>query len=88
MFSTISGNNNTVTSTQTGTAQHYLNVSLTGNGHSVISDQSGNTSNNASINLTNSGGAASVDLQQTGGKSFNFIQGCANASGCSTVIRQ
>lgn len=88
MFSTISGNNNTVTSTQTGTAQHYLNVSLTGNGHSVVSDQSGNTSNNASINLTNSGGAASVDLQQTGGKSFNFIQGCANASGCSTVIRQ
>ena len=88
LFSTISGNSNTVNSTQTGNAQHYLNVTLTGNGNSVTADQSGNTSNSATINLTNNGGAAAVDLQQTGGKSFNLIQSCSNPSGCSTVVRQ
>ena len=88
MFNTITGNNNTVNATQSGTSQHYLNTTLTGNGNSVLSDQSGNTANNASINLTNSGGAASVDLQQSGGKSFNLIQSCANPAGCSTVVRQ
>lgn len=88
MFNSITGNNNTVNATQSGPAQHYLSTTLTGNGHSVISDQYGSTSNNATISLTNSGGAASVDLQQSGGKSFNLIQSCANPAGCSTVVRQ
>jgi hypothetical protein len=88
LFSNINGNNNTVSSNQTGTAQHYLNVSLTGNNNSVLSDQSGNTSNSATINLTNNGGPASVDLQQSGGKTFNLIQSCVNPAGCSTVVRQ
>jgi len=88
MFTTVTGSNNSVTAVQEGTGGHYLENALTGNRHTVLVNQSGNTANNASINLTNSGGAASVDLQQSGGKSFSIIQGCANPAGCSTVVRQ
>jgi hypothetical protein len=88
MFNTINGNNNTVTATQTGTAQHYLETKLTGNGNSVLSDQSGNISNKANIDLTNGGGPATLDLQQTGGKFFTIIQTCTNPAGCNTTVRQ
>jgi hypothetical protein len=88
MFNTINGSNNTVTATQTGTAQHYLETKLTGNGNSVLSDQSGSLSNKANIDLTNGGGPATLDLQQTGGKSFTIIQTCTNPAGCNTTVRQ
>ena len=88
MFSTVSGNSNSLTAVQEGTGNHYLENMLTGNGHTVLVNQSGTTANNASINVTNKGGTSNVDLQQTGGKSFNLIQSCANPSGCTTVIRQ
>ena len=88
MFNTVTGNNNTVNATQTGNAQHYLSTTLLGDGNSVTSSQTGNTSNSATLNLINNGGPASVDLLQTGGKTFNLIQSCANPAGCSTVVRQ
>ena len=88
MFTTVTGNSNTVTAVQEGTGGHYLENKLIGNGHSVLVNQSGNAKNNASIDLTNNGGAASVDVQQSGGKSFSIIQGCTNPAGCTTVIRQ
>jgi hypothetical protein len=88
MFNTITGNTNTITAVQEGAGNHYLENKLTGNGNSVLANQSGSTANKANIDLTNAGGAASVDLQQTGGKSFTIIQSCANPAGCSTVIRQ
>lgn len=89
LFSTISGNNNTVTSTQSGGGQHELTIKLTGNGHTVLVDQGGAAgANKANIDLTNSGGPASVDLQQSGGKTFGIIQSCTNPAGCTTVIRQ
>jgi hypothetical protein len=88
MFNTITGNSNTITAVQEGAGNHYLENKLTGNGNSVLANQSGATSNKANIDLTNAGGAASVDLQQSGGKSFTIIQSCTNPAGCSTVIRQ
>jgi len=88
MFTTVTGSNNSVTAVQEGSGNHYLENVLTGNGHTVTVNQSGSTANNASLNLTNSGGAASVDLQQSGGKSFNLIQSCTNPAGCTTVVRQ
>ena len=88
MFNTITGNSNTITAVQEGAGNHYLENKLTGNGNSVLANQSGSTGNKANIDLTNAGGAASVDLQQSGGKSFTIIQSCINPAGCSTVIRQ
>jgi hypothetical protein len=88
MFNTITGNTNTITAVQEGAGNHYLENKLTGNGNSVLANQSGSTANKANIDLTNAGGAASVDLQQSGGKSFTIIQSCTNPAGCSTVIRQ
>jgi hypothetical protein len=88
MFNTITGSNNSVSAVQEGGGNHYLENKLTGNGNSVLANQSGATANKANIDLTNAGGAASVDLQQSGGKSFTIIQSCTNPAGCSTVIRQ
>ena len=88
MFNTITGSNNSISTVQEGAGNHYLENKLTGNGNSVLANQSGATSNKANIDLTNAGGPASVDLQQSGGKSFTIIQSCTNPAGCSTVIRQ
>lgn len=89
LFANISGNNNSVTTTQSGGGQHELTVKLMGNGHTVLVDQSGAAgANKALIDLTNSGGPASVDLQQSGGKTFGIIQSCMNPAGCTTVVRQ
>jgi hypothetical protein len=88
MFNTVTGSNNSISAVQEGAGNHYLENKLTGNGNSVLANQSGSTANNANIDLTNAGGAASVDLQQSGGKSFTIIQSCTNPAGCSTVIRQ
>lgn len=88
LFNTITGDINTVNTTQTGNAGHYAETKLTGNWNNVKVDQSGNTANKANIDVTNSGGAATVDLQQTGGKNFTIIQNCLNPAGCGTVIRQ
>jgi hypothetical protein len=88
MFTTVTGNSNSVNAVQEGTGNHYLENKLTGNGHSILVNQSGGAANNAKIDLTNGGGAANIDLQQSGGKSFSIIQSCTNPAGCSTVIRQ
>jgi hypothetical protein len=88
LFSTVSGNSNTLVTSQTGTGQHYLDVKMTGNGHNVNVNQFGSTANNARIDVTNAGGAATVDLDQGGGKNFTLIQSCANPAGCSTVVNQ
>lgn len=88
LFSNSTGDINTINSTQSGNAGHTLDVKLTGHWNTVLSSQTGDTANNASIDLTNAGGPSSVDLQQTGGKSFSIIQSCVNPAGCSTVVRQ
>ena len=88
LFSTVSGNNNSLVTSQTGTGQHYLDVRMTGNGHNVNVNQFGSAANNARIDVTNAGGAATVDLEQSGGKSFTLIQSCAISSGCNTTVRQ
>jgi hypothetical protein len=88
MFTTVNGNNNSVDATQKGTGQHYLETKLTGNNNSALIVQEGSTANKASIDLTNAGGAASIDLLQTGGKSFSIQQSCTTSGGCGTTVRQ
>jgi hypothetical protein len=88
LFSKISGDINTVTTTQSGAGAHVADVTLTGNYNNAIIGQSGDIANKANINLTNAGGPATVDLQQSGGKSVTIIQSCANPAGCNTTIRQ
>lgn len=88
LFSTVNGDNNTLTTTQSGAGQHYLDVRMTGNGHNVKVNQYGANANNAQIDVTNAGGAATVDLEQGGGKSFTLIQSCAILSGCNTTVKQ
>ena len=88
MFSTAIGDDNTINATQKGSAQHQLTATLTGNNNSASVVQEGSTQNKANIDLTNAGGAASLDLQQTGGKIFSIIQSCTNPAGCSTTVRQ
>jgi hypothetical protein len=88
LFSKITGDINTVNTSQTGQGGHVADITLTGNWNSVNATQSGNTANKANIDLTNAGGPASLDIQQSGGKSFTIIQGCANPAGCTTVVRQ
>lgn len=89
MFTTVTGDNNTVNATQSGTGQHYLETVLMGNGNSVTATQTGNTANRASISITNAGGPGSVDLQQTGGANYNITTTCVTAGGCGTVtVRQ
>jgi hypothetical protein len=61
---------------------------MTGNGHNVLVNQYGANANNAQIDVTNAGGAATVDLEQSGGKSFTLIQSCTNPAGCNTVVKQ
>lgn len=86
MFNTITGDNNTVTATQSGTGQHYLETVLMGNGNSVTALQTGNTQNRASVSITNAGGPGSVDLQQTGGQVYNISTSCVTAGGCAPVV--
>ena len=88
LFNTSAGDINTINVSQSGNAGHYAETKLTGNFNNVKVDQSGNTPNKAYVDITNSGGAATVDLQQTGGKNLTIIQNCVNVSGCGTVIRQ
>lgn len=88
LFSTVNGDNNTLTTTQSGAGQHYLDVRMTGNGHNVLVNQFGANANNARIDVTNAGGSATVDVEQSGGKSFTLIQSCAILAGCNTTIRQ
>lgn len=88
LFSTNAGDVNTINVSQSGNAGHYAETKLTGNFNNVKVDQSGNTTNKANVDVTNAGGAATVDLQQTGGKNFTIIQSCVNPAGCSTTVRQ
>lgn len=88
LFNTSTGDINTINVTQSGNAGHYAETKLTGNFNNVKLEQTGNVANKANIEVTNNGGAASVDVQQSGGKSFTIIQGCSNPAGCTTVVRQ
>lgn len=88
LFNSSVGDINTINVSQSGNAGHYAETKLTGNWNNVRVDQSGNTTNKANIDLTNAGGAATLDLQQSGGKNLTIIQSCVNPAGCGTTIRQ
>jgi len=89
VFSTVTGNNNTLSASQTGLGNHYLDVTLNGNGNNATVNQYGNMTNNATITLNNAGGPASVNLTQTGGQTYNIMTTCVTAGGCAPItVRQ
>jgi hypothetical protein len=87
MFTSITGNTNTLEAIQKGTGQHYLDVKLN-NGADATIVQEGITANKATVDLTNAGGRPSLDLIQGGGKNFSIQQSCTNPAGCTTIVRQ
>ncbi len=84
-FASVNGNNNTLSTSQTGLGAHYLEVSLNGNSNTAVVSQYGNTANAATISLTNAGGPASVNLTQTGGQVYNISTVCVTAGGCAPI---
>jgi hypothetical protein len=75
---------------QSGTGNHYLDLTLTGNGHNVNITQKDAGSHKATINLTNAGGATALSLVQQGNTNqvYSITQQCANLSGCSVSVTQ
>lgn len=88
-FTSINGNNNNISASQTGVGNHYLDISLSGSGNSANVTQYGNIANAATIGITNAGGPASVNLTQTGGQVYNILTTCVTVGGCAAItVRQ
>ena len=60
---TVSGNSNTITTTQTGTADHAITATLTGNSNTVTIDQTDTTSTNV-VNLVSTTSSGTIDVDQ------------------------
>ena len=95
----VNGNNNTVTTNQKGTGNHFLQLTVTGNNHTagVIQDGAGN--HNARVILDGSQ-PWNFQLNQAGstGKNYNLphsmsdgssVSGtCSAVGGCSLIVNQ
>jgi hypothetical protein len=95
----VNGNNNTVTTNQKGTGNHFLQLNVTGNNHTagVVQDGSGN--HNARVILDGSQ-PWNFQLNQAGstGKNYNLphsmsdgssVSGtCSAVGGCSLIVNQ
>jgi hypothetical protein len=95
----VNGNNNTVTTNQKGTGNHFLQLSVTGNNHTagVIQDGAGN--HNARVILDGTQ-PWNFQLNQAGstGKNYNLphsmsdgssVNGtCSAVGGCSLIVNQ
>jgi hypothetical protein len=60
---TISGNSNTITTLQTGSADHQITASLTGSSNTVTIDQTDTTSTNV-VNLISTTTSGTIDVDQ------------------------
>jgi hypothetical protein len=98
-FVDVNGNNNTVTTNQKGTGNHFLQLNVTGDGHTanVIQDGAGN--HNARV-ILNGSQPWNFNLNQAGstGKNYNLphsmsdgstVNGtCSAVGGCSLTVNQ
>ena len=87
LFTTTSGDSNTLSASQDGLGAHYLNVNFVGNSNDAQVTQTGNTKNAATISLTNSGAPASVTLNQSGGQTYNIERTCTATCARVTVTQ-
>jgi|GEM_PF-5308559 len=88
LIASVTGDQTTLISNQSGTSPHTINVTSSGNGNSAQITQNNNGSvgsNTASITLNNYGAPASVNLTQTGGQNYSITQSCATTCGVVTV---
>jgi hypothetical protein len=85
---------------QSGTGNHYLDITLVGNDHVADITQLGSGNHNATIELVNAGGAWNFQLTQNGAVSQTYslphdmsdgstVNGiCATMSGCNLTVTQ
>ena len=85
VFTTITGNNNSLIVDQKNNGSHYAEISLSGNNKNVDVTQQGSASHMAKIGL--SGNPTDLSLTQSGATqqfySINF--NCATAGGCAKI---
>jgi hypothetical protein len=84
LFIDIDGNDNTVTTNQKDTGNHFLDITL-GSNQTVTATQEGSGDHNATINM--GGYTSSLSLTQSGSTDKNYVleQTCANIGGCGTT---
>jgi len=98
-FILVYGNNNAITTNQTGTGNHFLDLSVTGNGHSASIVQDGSGNHEARVTLDGSQ-PWNFNLNQTGSISQKYslphdmsdgsvVSGtCNTIGGCNLTINQ
>jgi hypothetical protein len=98
-FVSANGNNNTITTSQTGTGNHFLDLSVTGNGHTAGVTQRGSGNHEARITLDGTQ-PWNFSLTQDGstGKKYTLPHDMSNGSvvggtcsaigGCNLTINQ
>jgi hypothetical protein len=98
-FVSVNGSNNTITTEQTGTGSHFLNLGITGDKHNatIVQEGSGNHSANIVLDGTH---PWTVDVKQSGSTSQNYTRphdmsdgstfngSCYAATGCVITIHQ
>jgi hypothetical protein len=100
LFVNINGLDNNLSVDQSGTGNHYLDITLVGNDHVADITQLGSGNHNATIELVNAGGAWNFQLTQNGAVSQTYslphdmsdgstVNGiCATMSGCNLTVTQ
>jgi hypothetical protein len=98
-FVSVNGNNNTITTNQKGTGNHFLDLSVSGNGHRATVVQDGSGNHEARVTLDGSQ-PWNFNLNQNGTTSQRYslphdmsdgsvVSGtCANIGGCNLTINQ
>ena len=98
-FVDVNGNNNTVTTNQKGTGNHFLDLSVSGNNHTAGVLQEGSGSHNARV-ILNGTQPWNFQLNQSGstGKNYNLphtmsdgaaVSGtCSAIGGCNLIVNQ
>ena len=98
-FVDVAGNNNTVTTNQKGTGNHFLQLSVTGNSHTANVVQDGSGNHNARV-ILNGTQPWNFNLNQAGSTSQNYnlphsmndsstVSGtCSAVGGCNITVNQ
>ena len=84
LFIDIDGSDNTVTTNQKDSGNHFLDITL-GSDQTVTATQEGSGDHNATINMN--GYTSGLSLTQSGStdKVYSLDQTCANSGGCGTT---
>jgi hypothetical protein len=88
ILATVNNASNSLTVNQSGTGNHYSEISLSGGTKTVDITQTGSVGHMANITLT--GGATSITATQTGGTQqfYSITHNCAQASCAAITVTQ